>query len=95
MKTIADFKRAVTVGSKWHTTHNFVTNGINEPIKDMGVREVGKVQSNCFAFRTLSGELSYCDWPTKKEFSVENDGKTAVLNSGFAILNYTEVEKRS
>ena len=40
MKTLADVKRKMTLGSKWRCVRLF------EGGKDLGVREVGKVQGN-------------------------------------------------
>ena len=47
MRTLADVKRKMELGSNWHCVR---LSGCNE---DMGVREVGKVQGNAVAF--LSG----------------------------------------
>ena len=44
MKTLADVKRKMTLGSKWRCVRLF------EGGKDLGVREVGKVQGNAVAF---------------------------------------------
>ena len=43
MKTLADVKRKMTLGSKWRCVRLF------EGGKDLGVREVGKVQGNAVA----------------------------------------------
>lgn len=45
MKTIADIKRAFTLGSKWHTVNHIIN-------KDFGVREISIVHSNQVAFKT-------------------------------------------
>ena len=50
MKTLADVKRKMTLGSKWRCVRLF------EGGKDLGVREVGKVQGNAVAFLKPDGE---------------------------------------
>ncbi|MEE9356585.1 MAG: hypothetical protein V3U75_13425 [Methylococcaceae bacterium] len=87
MKTIADFKRKMIKGSKWHTVHQF--NG--QAAKDLGVRECTLVQSNCFGLATVTPtglRTSYCDWPKKVEFKpvdaktirIEFDGGRLIYN---------------
>lgn len=51
MKTLADVKRKMTLGSKWRCVRLF------EGGKDLGVREVGKVQGNAVAFLKPDGKL--------------------------------------
>lgn len=53
MKTLADVKRKMTLGSKWRCVRLF------EGGKDLGVREVGKVQGNAVAFLKPDGKLSW------------------------------------
>jgi len=89
IKTIADFKRSMVVGSTWETTHKYTTNNPIPP-KSLGIRKVGKVQSNSFAFITDSGNLSWCDWPKKSEFSVVDNGTTVVITKEFCELRYIE-----
>ena len=57
MKTLADVKRKMTLGSKWRCVRLF------EGGKDLGVREVGKVQGNAVAFLKPDGKLSWLWWP--------------------------------
>ena len=52
MKTLADVKRKMTLGSKWHCVRIFNNN------EDLGVREIGKVQTNAVAFLKPDGKLS-------------------------------------
>jgi hypothetical protein len=69
IKSIADLKRMLVVGSRWHL--------VNSQGWCPGVRECGRVQSNSFAFVTLkkraagwpehTSELSWCDWPKKAD----------------------------
>lgn len=90
MKTVADFKRSMTVGTVWKATHAFI--GANpSPTKDMGTRECGLANTANFAFKNPeSGELSYCDWPKKAEFSY-NDGVVTIEKEGFVKLTYEKV----
>lgn len=53
MKTLADVKRKMTLGSKWRCVRLF------EGGKDLGVREVGKVQGNAVAFLKPDGKRGY------------------------------------
>jgi len=76
MKTISDFKRRVTVGTKMYTELYWADNDgtlnlvqINEDIS------VSIVQSNSFALKTWrekdqSFRDSWCEWPKKDQFSV-------------------------
>ena len=87
MKTIADFKRAMIPGTKWHTTHRYINNNPTPP-KDMGIRECGLNNSVDFGFiNPASGQISHCSWPKKSEFSVE--GNTIVITNDFCELRYT------
>lgn len=65
MKTLADVKRKMTLGSKWRCVRLF------EGGKDLGVREVGKVQGNAVAFLKPDGKLSWLWWPKAKDVQVE------------------------
>lgn len=70
MKTLADFKRLIKLGQTWH--------GINHPMKkDLGVREVSKVNSKGFAFRHTKDDGtttdSWCSFPSAKEFKVKGE----------------------
>lgn len=71
MKTLADFKRALTLGSKW-SCYNHLYNS------DMGVREVSMVRSNSFGFRVIreSGEevTSLCDFPKASDIEITSNG---------------------
>lgn len=90
MKTVADFKRAMVVGTKWKATHAYLS-GAGAPSKPLGTRECGLANTVSFAFvNPESGELSYCDWPKKAEFSFEN-GVVTIVKEGFCKLTYEEV----
>ena len=85
MKTIADFKRAVTLGSKWHV-YNHIYGA------DMGIRTVGKVQSNRFAFNTDRGTLCYCDFPTRDCVRFTDSGVEIYWPDGRHVLTYKAVQ---
>ena len=91
MKTLADFKRALTLGSKWHAIH---ASG-----HDMGIRTVAKVQSNSVAFKTEGKEaLSWLDFPKSNLFKTNEKNEALIywppLNQGEEnrhILTYKKI----
>jgi hypothetical protein len=90
MKSIADIKRKLVVGSKWSCLWECRNEG-----KNMGTREVNHVQSNSFGFRTIKagGEVttSWCDWPKKSEVVFMSDITFRIIH-GDIFLTYTFVE---
>ena len=72
MKSVADFKRAMTVGSKWM----FISNWHLEPV----VRTCTVSQSNSFALThpTKDGS-SWCDWPKAKEVTFLPDFRGSMI----------------
>lgn len=82
MKTLADVKRKMTLGSKWYCVRVFNNN------ENMGVREIGKVQSNAVAFLKPDGKLSWLWWPKAKDVQVEGNSFT-ILQNGVPKLKYT------
>jgi hypothetical protein len=103
LKTLADIKRAMTIGTKWQCNHyGFTIRGnlgqTDIPAKDMGIREIGIVQKNGVAFKTDTDTGSGFSWfyyPSAKEVVVKNDGFD-VLNandpSGQSVLmSYTAI----
>lgn len=85
MKTLADVKRKMTLGSKWHCVRVFNNN------ENIGVREIGKVQSNAVAFLKPDGKLSWLWWPKAKDVQVEGNSFT-ILQNGVPKLKYTFAE---
>lgn len=71
----------MTLGSKWRCVRLF------EGGKDLGVREVGKVQGNAVAFLKPDGKLSWLWWPKAKDVQVEENAFT-VLQNGVPKLKY-------
>lgn len=88
MTTIADFKREMIVGSKWHGTHCYTDNNPTPP-KDFGVRKCGLSNTVGFAFVKENGKLSHCSWPTKDTFSAKENVVT--IDTGFCVLTYTKI----
>ena len=91
MKTLADFKRRISVGVKIDT--------MNHRYGSFGVREVGHVQSNSFALTTIrtTGEtvLSWCDFPKAKDIEITSEDTATIFwgegSRREAILTYTFV----
>ena len=81
MKTLADVKRKMTLGSKWHCVRVFNNN------ENIGVREIGKVQTNAVAFLKPDGKLSWLWWPKAKDVQVEGNSFT-ILQNGVPKLKY-------
>jgi hypothetical protein len=93
MKTLADFKRALTVGSKWHTFNHLYQ-------ADMGIREVSKTQSNCVYFKTTRPDGSICDsridFPSADNVEFADDDKVNIYtfnphDGRRLILTYTRL----
>lgn len=91
MKTIAELKRKLIVGTKLHAFNHWLN-------QDLGVREIGHVQSNSFAFNTeKNGEivLSWCMYPKTNEvvFPIDNENQFIIINpdNKKQILTYTFV----
>ena len=91
MKTLADFKRAVKIGTKWEGFNHFYNSSF-------GIREVSKVQSNRFAFKTVTvnGEVcdSWSDFPKSKDIRFKEDGTVEIYgewaNEYRLILSYKQ-----
>lgn len=86
MRTLADFKRAIEVGTKWEG-FNYLYN------RSMGVREVSKVKSGKFSFRTIreSGEIvdSWMDFPKASEIEFKEGDMVTI----YYIDSYTKERK--
>jgi len=87
--SMAEFKRMLQVGTKWHTYHH----GLG---KDMGIREVSKVQTNAVAFKTEKGN-SWLYFPKAKNLKVNSrayalgDSFTILTDEGEPLLTYQKV----
>jgi hypothetical protein len=101
MKTIADFKRKLTIGAKIHTTFHQAFAGRSESgeyllkDEDKGIREVSIVQSNSFALKTIKtdGSIvdSWCNYPKKDEAVFLSDNSIQILAPDFRIRNNESV----
>jgi hypothetical protein len=101
LKTLADIKRAMTIGSKWQCNHYGFTIRGNLgntciPAKDMGIREIGIAQKNGVAFMSNTDtSFSWFYFPAAKRIVVNENGFD-VLNesdpSGQSVLmSYTAI----
>lgn len=91
MKTatsLAEFKRKLQVGSKWQAL-----NHIDQ--KDLGIREVSKVQTNAVAFKMPNGRESWLDFPKAKDmqFDPSNPDRFTILENGKPVLTYKKVSE--
>lgn len=108
MKTIADIKRAFTLGSKWHTVYHKEfshrskdENGkevIHYKDKDVGVREISIVQTTQVAFKTIRTDgttaNSWIAFPKAKEVKFLNENSFQILEEeGTPVLTYTKAEE--
>lgn len=82
--SLAEFKRMLQPGTKWHAYHH---GGGSMAPKDMGVREVSKLQSNAVAFKMENGKESWLQFPKAKEMKFENDS-FIILEDGKPLLTY-------
>lgn len=94
MKTVADLKRRLTVGTLI-TLDSYTVGGQLTPHRYMGVpREVTLANSVGFASKPAdkvafpNAEASYCDWPKKAGFSPDEDGEGFGLTRGHIYLHY-------
>lgn len=91
MKTIADIKRAMTLGSKWHAIHH----GFSptwEP-KDLGIREITIVQQKSVAFKNERGN-SWVQIPTRDQVVFHGEDSFSIIDKGFGLkplLTYRRV----
>jgi hypothetical protein len=95
MKTIADFKRSLTVGSKLHSIFHQASLGRDAQgqiilgDEDKGIREVSIVQSNSFALKTVNREGktvdSWMSYPKKDECKFLDENTIQILTPDFRI----------
>jgi hypothetical protein len=86
VKTIADIKRKMVVGSVWHT----LWEACGCKTSNMGERRCGVVQSNSFGFDSKKnfGEFSWCDWPKKSEVLFLSEKQFQIIQGNIK-LTYT------
>ena len=83
MKTIADIKRKMTLGSEWHCIHHgFSPDWVRN---DMGIRPISIVQSNAVAFRTHKGTDSWIQFPKKNQVIFHDDNTFSIIDPSFGL----------
>jgi hypothetical protein len=87
MKTLADFKRALTPGSAWKLYHNLAQ-------KDLGVRTVAKVQTKAVAFTNEAGGESWLEFPKAGQIKFPDANTAQIFTDSGLTLTYTKVEPR-
>jgi len=94
-KSLSEFKRQLQLGSKWHCFHHGFGDDQErqKTKKDMGEREVSKVQSNAVAFKTDRGTDSWLWFPKASEIKFEN-GAYTILEDGLPLLTYKKVSDK-
>lgn len=90
MQTVADFKRAMQVGSKWL----FVANWWPNPTE----RQCTVCQTNRFALSSVKtpNESSWCDWPKKHQCEFIAGGVKITHETGWLfykpLINSLDIE---
>lgn len=94
MKTVADFKRLMTPGSIWNSTHEFIgefprpmTSKLNRKCECTDTVKFGLWQTRPDGTESVS----HCDWPKASECTFEGD-KITITKDGSVRLTYTRVE---
>jgi hypothetical protein len=94
MKTIADLKRRVVLGT-WLKLDEYTIGGEPRSHKYMNVpRQVVVCQTNSFACKPVDDprfpdpQASWCDWPKKAEFVPDADGEGFSVDHGHTHLHY-------
>lgn len=93
MKTIADIKRAMILGSQWHCIHHGFSPNWTET--DMGIRPISIVQSNSVAFKTSKGTDSWIQFPKKAQVIFHNENSFSIIDPSFGLkplLTYTLIK---
>lgn len=86
MRTLADFKRALKVGSKWEL-RNHLWDGM-----PLAIRIVEKIQSKAVAFRVKDG-LTWLTFPKAKQVKIR-DGVVEIYSTvGTLLLSYKAVNE--
>ena len=88
MKTVADFKRRLKVGTKLHTTYHqeFAGRDPNFKIfykdKDLGIREISIAKSAQIAFKTPKNDGTFVDsymlFPTAKQLKIIDENTVTI-----------------
>ncbi len=88
MKSLADLKRAMQLGTKWDCFHNYYH-------KNMGVREISIVQKNGVAFKTTREDGTTCNswfyFPKARELEFVGDDKVLIIENGVIFMTYEKI----
>jgi len=86
MKNLAEFKRALSLGSEWATFHMLAN-------KDLGTRNVDSVQSNAVTFSMPGGESSWLYFPKASDcrFDPDDPNVVTIMEDGLQLLRYTRI----
>lgn len=92
MKTLADLKRRIEVGTKIEKTeHINIDNGVrveNPRLLLGGVREVVKVQTKAWVIKNQDGENSWLDIPKASELTLNENEFTITTWEGRLQMTY-------
>jgi hypothetical protein len=106
MKTVADIKRAFTLGSKWKTIYHKEFAGRSKDEqgkevilykdKDLGVREISIVQTTQVAFATTKADGtvkdSWIGFPKSKEVIFNENSFTVLDYDNQPVLTYSPAQ---
>lgn len=89
MKTLVDFKRKLTKGSKWHTYYHLAN-------KDLGVRPVHRVRSRSVSFLVTKDDRgtheSWLTLPKAKDLKFVDENTVKVYEGDTLVLTYKFIE---
>lgn len=89
MKTLVDFKRKLTKGSKWHVYYNLIK-------MDMGIRSVYRVRARSVSFLRakdlLSTSETWFTFPKAKNMKFVDDNTVEVYKDAVLVLTYKFIE---
>jgi len=88
--SLSDLKKSLTIGSKW-SCFNHILN------KDLGVREVSKIQSKSVAFKVPDAKSSWLgeswlEFPKASEIKFNDDGGFTIVKGGKPLLTYKKAD---
>lgn len=90
MKTLAEFKRALKLGSVWETRHRSGRHWPERPVVTVGSKKVG--------FECENGTVSYLHFPKASDYSFDDGwAQLSIEDEGtktkYALLKYKLIEK--
>jgi hypothetical protein len=88
MKTLADLKRAMAIGTEWHC-FNHIYNG------DMGTRSIVRKKTNSVAFKTVRRDgkevESWVHFPKASDMNFPDESTAEIYEDGKLILTYRKI----